>query len=165
MAQLDILTRLAWASRRSDRVLNMPPTSVFNSDCYTVCVRKLSHVYRSELVFNINYIIKQLDYICSPFIPPVNLCILFVFTGRPISRSNSRRSQSRGIVEECCFRSCDLALLEQYCAKPAKSERDVSATSLQVIPAMPAIKQVSHHGKHFCSVTLSIYSNVFVQKL
>ncbi|XP_026869641.2 insulin-like growth factor 2a isoform X2 [Electrophorus electricus] len=45
-------------------------------------------------------------------------------------RSNGRRPQ-RGIVEECCFRSCDLHLLEQYCAKPAKSERDVSSTSLQ----------------------------------
>nr|WFG70157.1 insulin-like growth factor II [Osteobrama belangeri] len=58
---------------------------------------------------------------------------------RPTSRSNSRRSQNRGIVEECCFNSCNLALLEQYCAKPAKSERDVSATSLQVI--MPTLKQ------------------------
>lgn len=58
------------------------------------------------------------------------------------NRGNSRRSQNRGIVEECCFRSCDLNLLEQYCAKPAKSERDVSATSLQVIPVMPALKQV-----------------------
>ncbi|KAK2834344.1 hypothetical protein Q7C36_015045 [Tachysurus vachellii] len=63
------------------------------------------------------------------------------YFSRPISRSNSRRSQNRGIVEECCFRSCDLTLLEQYCAKPAKSERDVSATSLQVIPVMPALKQ------------------------
>ncbi|KAL6474112.1 hypothetical protein MHYP_G00176730 [Metynnis hypsauchen] len=63
------------------------------------------------------------------------------YFSRPISRSNSRRSQNRGIVEECCFRSCDLQLLEQYCAKPAKSERDVSATSLQVIPVMPALKQ------------------------
>nr|ADK88908.1 insulin-like growth factor II [Tachysurus fulvidraco] len=65
------------------------------------------------------------------------------YFSRPISRSNSRRSQNRGIVEECCFRSCDLTLLEQYCAKPAKSERDVSATSLQVIPVMPALKQNS----------------------
>ncbi|XP_066522924.1 insulin-like growth factor 2b [Hoplias malabaricus] len=63
------------------------------------------------------------------------------YFSRPISRSNSRRAQNRGIVEECCFRSCDLQLLEQYCAKPAKSERDVSATSLQVIPVMPALKQ------------------------
>ncbi|XP_026885007.2 insulin-like growth factor 2b isoform X1 [Electrophorus electricus] len=57
------------------------------------------------------------------------------YFSRPVSRSNSRRIQNNGIVEECCFRSCDLALLEQYCAKPAKSERDLSATSLQVIPA------------------------------
>ncbi|XP_072525362.1 insulin-like growth factor II isoform X2 [Salminus brasiliensis] len=63
------------------------------------------------------------------------------YFSRPISRSNSRRIQNRGIVEECCFRSCDLQLLEQYCAKPAKSERDVSATSLQVIPMIPALKQ------------------------
>lgn len=50
--------------------------------------------------------------------------------GRPSSRINRR---SRGIVEECCFRSCDLALLETYCATPAKSERDVSA-STTVLP-------------------------------
>lgn len=62
-------------------------------------------------------------------------------SGRP-TRVVNRRTQNRGIVEECCFRSCDLNLLEQYCAKPAKSERDVSATSLQVIPVMPALKQV-----------------------
>lgn len=63
------------------------------------------------------------------------------YFSRPTSRGNNRRAQNRGIVEECCFRSCDLNLLEQYCAKPAKSERDVSATSLQVIPVMPALKQ------------------------
>ncbi|KAJ8406494.1 hypothetical protein AAFF_G00300680 [Aldrovandia affinis] len=57
------------------------------------------------------------------------------YFSRPNSRVNSRRSQ-KGIVEECCFRSCDLMLLEQYCAKPTKSERDVSATSLQVIPVL-----------------------------
>ncbi|KAJ8390905.1 hypothetical protein AAFF_G00098250 [Aldrovandia affinis] len=63
------------------------------------------------------------------------------YFSRPTSRANSRRSQ-KGIVEECCFRSCDLMLLEQYCAKPAKSERDVSATSLQVIPVLPVSKDV-----------------------
>nr|ABC60240.1 insulin-like growth factor 2 [Poeciliopsis lucida] len=52
------------------------------------------------------------------------------YFSRPNSRnSNHRRPQNRGIVEECCFRSCDLNLLEQYCAKPAKSERDVSSSS------------------------------------
>ncbi|XP_077453393.1 insulin-like growth factor 2 [Stigmatopora argus] len=63
------------------------------------------------------------------------------YFSRPTSRGNTRRSQNRGIVEECCFRSCDLSLLEQYCAKPAKSERDVSATSLQAVAAVPPLKQ------------------------
>uniref|UniRef100_A0A7N4PB31 Insulin-like growth factor 2 n=2 Tax=Sarcophilus harrisii TaxID=9305 RepID=A0A7N4PB31_SARHA len=51
--------------------------------------------------------------------------------GRPLSRVSRRLN--RGIVEECCFRSCDLALLETYCATPAKSERDLSA-SMMVLP-------------------------------
>uniref|UniRef100_A0A6I8PJ87 Insulin-like growth factor 2 n=1 Tax=Ornithorhynchus anatinus TaxID=9258 RepID=A0A6I8PJ87_ORNAN len=49
------------------------------------------------------------------------------YFGRSPSRTN-RRSK-KGIVEECCFSSCDLALLETYCATPAKSERDVSVSS------------------------------------
>ncbi|TRY90680.1 hypothetical protein DNTS_018247 [Danionella cerebrum] len=53
------------------------------------------------------------------------------YISRP-NRSNSRRSQ-RGIVEECCFRSCELRLLQQYCAKPVKSERDVSSSLFQDI--------------------------------
>lgn len=53
-------------------------------------------------------------------------------------RSNGRRPH-RGIVEECCFRSCDLHLLEQYCAKPAKSERDITATTLQVVPVLQTL--------------------------
>uniref|UniRef100_A0A4W6EHR4 Insulin-like growth factor 2 n=1 Tax=Lates calcarifer TaxID=8187 RepID=A0A4W6EHR4_LATCA len=51
------------------------------------------------------------------------------YFSRPTSRGSNRRPQNRGIVEECCFRSCDLNLLEQYCAKPAKSERDVYISS------------------------------------
>ncbi|XP_030621953.1 insulin-like growth factor 2a [Chanos chanos] len=61
------------------------------------------------------------------------------YFSRP-NRSNSRRAQ-RGIVEECCFRGCDLNLMEQYCAKPVKSERDVSATSLQVIPMLHTLQK------------------------
>ncbi|XP_044535420.1 insulin-like growth factor I isoform X1 [Gracilinanus agilis] len=39
--------------------------------------------------------------------------------------SSSRRLHHTGIVDECCFRSCDLRRLEMYCApiKPAKSAR------------------------------------------
>lgn len=57
--------------------------------------------------------------------------------GRPVGRSNRRIN--RGIVEECCFRSCDLALLETYCAKSVKSERDLSATSLVGLPALSKV--------------------------
>lgn len=48
------------------------------------------------------------------------------YFSRPAGRASRRSSRGSGIVEECCFRSCDLALLETYCATPAKSERDVS---------------------------------------
>ncbi|XP_046729788.1 insulin-like growth factor I isoform X2 [Silurus meridionalis] len=33
---------------------------------------------------------------------------------------NSRRAHNRGIVDECCFQSCELKRLEMYCA-PVKS--------------------------------------------
>nr|XP_013813227.1 PREDICTED: insulin-like growth factor II [Apteryx mantelli mantelli] len=56
------------------------------------------------------------------------------YFSRPVGRNNRRIN--RGIVEECCFRSCDLALLETYCAKSVKSERDLSATSLVGLPAL-----------------------------
>ncbi|KAJ6665079.1 hypothetical protein lerEdw1_005310 [Lerista edwardsae] len=54
--------------------------------------------------------------------------------GRPVGRIRGRLN--RGIVEECCFRSCDLNLLETYCAKSVKSERDLSSSSLVVLPAL-----------------------------
>ncbi|XP_064169165.1 insulin-like growth factor II isoform X5 [Anguilla rostrata] len=78
------------------------------------------------------------------------------YFSRPTSRANSRRSQ-KGIVEECCFQSCDLNLLEQYCAKPAKSERDVSASSLQVIPALSALPPLSKDGRRHVAVRYPKY--------
>uniref|UniRef100_A0AAQ4RA55 Insulin n=1 Tax=Gasterosteus aculeatus aculeatus TaxID=481459 RepID=A0AAQ4RA55_GASAC len=78
------------------------------------------------------------------------------YFSRPTSRGNNRRNQNRGIVEECCFRSCDLNLLEQYCAKPAKSERDVSATSL--LPATtPTLSQSEVPRKQHVTVKYSKY--------
>ncbi|XP_076971467.1 insulin-like growth factor 2 isoform X3 [Tamandua tetradactyla] len=56
------------------------------------------------------------------------------YFSRPTARINRR---SRGIVEECCFRSCDLALLETYCATPAKSERDVSTPPTELPDDFP----------------------------
>ncbi|XP_026562346.1 insulin-like growth factor II [Pseudonaja textilis] len=55
------------------------------------------------------------------------------YFSRPVGRNRGRLN--RGIVEECCFRSCDLNLLETYCAKSVKSERDLSS-SLVVLPAI-----------------------------
>ncbi|XP_070267019.1 insulin-like growth factor 1 isoform X1 [Myotis yumanensis] len=50
--------------------------------------------------------------------------------------SNSRRAIQTGIVDECCFRSCDLRRLEMYCAplKPAKSARSVRAQRHTDVP-------------------------------
>lgn len=64
--------------------------------------------------------------------------------GRPVGRNNRRIN--RGIVEECCFRSCDLALLETYCAKSVKSERDLSATSLAGLPALSKVRRLRRDG-------------------
>ncbi|XP_006893430.1 PREDICTED: insulin-like growth factor II [Elephantulus edwardii] len=47
------------------------------------------------------------------------------YFSRPMTRYNRR---PRGIVEECCFQRCSLALLETYCSVPAKSTRDVAAS-------------------------------------
>ncbi|XP_061466143.1 insulin-like growth factor II [Rhineura floridana] len=55
------------------------------------------------------------------------------YFSRPVGRNRGRLN--RGIVEECCFRSCDLNLLETYCAKSVKSERDLSS-SLVALPAL-----------------------------
>ncbi|XP_045434172.1 insulin-like growth factor II isoform X2 [Pipistrellus kuhlii] len=65
------------------------------------------------------------------------------YFSRPAGRASRRSNRGNGIVEECCFRSCDLALLETYCATPAKSERDVSTlpTVLPDAPKYPAGKQ------------------------
>uniref|UniRef100_A0A8C5R3I1 Insulin like growth factor 2 n=1 Tax=Leptobrachium leishanense TaxID=445787 RepID=A0A8C5R3I1_9ANUR len=64
------------------------------------------------------------------------------------SRNNGRlnRRASRGIVEECCFRSCDLELLETYCAKPAKNERDLSTAPATSLP--PLNKELYHKHSH-----------------
>lgn len=44
-----------------------------------------------------------------------------VFSGKPTGYGTNAR-RSRGIVEECCFQSCDLWRLEMYCA-PAKTNK------------------------------------------
>ncbi|XP_030641092.1 insulin-like growth factor 3 [Chanos chanos] len=41
------------------------------------------------------------------------------------------RSRAKGIVEQCCTRSCDLQHLETYCAKPKRNPRQVPVTPQQ----------------------------------
>ncbi|XP_061085869.1 insulin-like growth factor I [Conger conger] len=52
------------------------------------------------------------------------------YVSRPPGYSpSSRRSHGRGIVEECCFQSCELRRLEMYCAlaKPGRTTRSARA--------------------------------------
>ncbi|XP_058047440.1 insulin-like growth factor I isoform X1 [Ahaetulla prasina] len=52
------------------------------------------------------------------------------YFSKPAGYGGNRRSSStRGIVDECCFQSCDLIRLEMYCApvKPPKSARSLRA--------------------------------------
>ncbi|KAI1888129.1 hypothetical protein AGOR_G00181860 [Albula goreensis] len=50
--------------------------------------------------------------------------------------SSSRRPHNRGIVDECCFQSCELRRLEMYCApvKSGKAARSVRAQRHTDIP-------------------------------
>nr|XP_060632866.1 insulin-like growth factor I isoform X2 [Anolis sagrei ordinatus] len=50
------------------------------------------------------------------------------YFSKPAGYGGNRRSVTRGIVDECCFQSCDLTRLEMYCA-PAK--RDKTARSVR----------------------------------
>ncbi|XP_067876157.1 uncharacterized protein [Heterodontus francisci] len=52
----------------------------------------------------------------------------FYFVSRVVGR---RSRQNRGIVEQCCFRSCDLLKLETYCAVPPEAARSTPSTAPQ----------------------------------
>ncbi|XP_048377581.1 insulin-like growth factor II isoform X1 [Stegostoma tigrinum] len=49
----------------------------------------------------------------------------FYFVSKMVGRRNR---QNRGIVEQCCFRSCDLLILEMYCAIPPEAARSTPST-------------------------------------
>nr|KAF6465510.1 insulin like growth factor 2 [Rousettus aegyptiacus] len=94
------------------------------ASCCFAAYRPSETLCGGELVDTLQFVCGDRGFYFRTLSPSLGL------PGRPASRANRR---SRGIVEECCFRSCDLALLETYCAAPAKSERDVS-TSPTVLP-------------------------------
>lgn len=83
------------------------------------------------------------------------------YFSRPTGRLHRRFS--RGIVEECCFRSCDLALLETYCAKPAKNERDISSTSFTALP--PLSKDIFRKPSHAKYSKYDVWQRKTTQRL
>ncbi|CAG5927382.1 insulin-like growth factor 1 isoform 1-T1 [Menidia menidia] len=57
---------------------------------------------------------------------------------------NARRS--RGIVDECCFQSCELQRLEMYCApeKPGKTPRSVRSQRHTDVPRTSKVSTPGH---------------------
>lgn len=82
----------------------------------------------------------------TAYYPTLKLGLSLICTDKPTGYgSSSRRAPQTGIVDECCFRSCDLRRLEMYCAplKAAKSARSVRA---QRHTDMPKAQKVSSPG-------------------
>ena len=71
-------------------------------------------------------------------------CFFFPDTGKPGYGPNARRS--RGIVDECCFQSCELRRLEMYCApaKTSKAARSVRAQRHTDMPRAPKVSTAGH---------------------
>uniref|UniRef100_A0A8C9XH27 Insulin n=1 Tax=Sander lucioperca TaxID=283035 RepID=A0A8C9XH27_SANLU len=65
---------------------------------------------------------------------------------------NARRS--RGIVDECCFQSCELRRLEMYCApaKTSKAARSVRAQRHTDMPRVPKRPLPGHSHSSFKEV-------------
>ncbi|XP_030070448.1 insulin-like growth factor 1 isoform X2 [Microcaecilia unicolor] len=86
--------------------------------CLTLCVFTLtsSATAASETLCGAQ-LVDALQFVCGER--------GFYFSKPTGYGSSSRRSHHKGIVDECCFQSCDLRRLEMYCApiKPAKSAR------------------------------------------
>nr|UTQ11151.1 IGF1-2 [Channa maculata] len=61
------------------------------------------------------------------------------------TRYGPNARQSRGIVDECCFQSCELWRLEMYCA-PAKTKKPTHSVRAQRQTDLPRILKVSTAG-------------------
>ncbi|KAF4079882.1 hypothetical protein AMELA_G00183380 [Ameiurus melas] len=78
--------------------------------------------------------------------------LLVCTTGKPTGYGpNSRRLHNRGIVDECCFQSCELKRLEMYCApvKSGKAPRSVREQRHTDTPKTPK-KPISGHSHTSC---------------
>uniref|UniRef100_A0A4W6G5L2 Insulin-like growth factor 1 n=1 Tax=Lates calcarifer TaxID=8187 RepID=A0A4W6G5L2_LATCA len=73
------------------------------------------------------------------------------YFSKPGYGSNARRS--RGIVDECCFQSCELRRLEMYCAPPkTKAARSVRAQRHTDMPRTPKRPLPGHSHSSFKDV-------------
>ncbi|XP_072309978.1 insulin-like growth factor I isoform X3 [Eucyclogobius newberryi] len=70
----------------------------------------------------------------------------FYFSKPPGYGPNSRRS--RGIVDECCFQSCELRRLEMYCASSKMSKPPRSPRSQRHTDVPRPAKRSTHSHSH-----------------
>ncbi|XP_043932592.1 insulin-like growth factor I [Protopterus annectens] len=67
----------------------------------------------------------------------------FYFSKSYNYKYRGKRKFVRGVVDLCCFRGCDVQLLESYCASPQRSRRWV----LQLEPTSKSTTQQEEHVK------------------
>lgn len=86
-------------------------------------------------------LVDALQFVCGPR--------GFYFNKPTGYGSSIRRAPQTGIVDECCFRSCDLRRLEMYCAplKPTKSARSIRAQRHTDMPKTQKSPPLSTHKK------------------
>lgn len=106
----------------------------------TVRLKRNQH-WRREIRIRLH--VDLMDLLCCPWLPRF-VTRLFPRTGKPTGYGpNARRS--RGIVDECCFQSCELRRLEMYCA-PAKTSKPARSVRSQRHTDMPKTPKVSTAG-------------------
>ncbi|XP_021030915.1 insulin-like growth factor I isoform X4 [Mus caroli] len=86
-------------------------------------------------------LVDALQFVCGPR--------GFYFNKPTGYGSSIRRAPQTGIVDECCFRSCDLRRLEMYCAplKPTKSARSIRAQRHTDMPKTQKSQSLSTNKK------------------
>ncbi|XP_078423783.1 insulin-like growth factor 1 [Cetorhinus maximus] len=81
-----------------------------------LCVLTLSGVNASPETLCGAELVDALQFVCGD---------RGFYFNKPTGYRSTVRRPHRGIVNECCFQSCDLKLLEMYCAKPQRADDPV----------------------------------------
>lgn len=107
--------------------------------------QQLSLLFTCSLMLSLHdFCMHSLHALCMLFTSShvVTQILLSVSPGKPTGYGpSSRRSHNRGIVDECCFQSCELRRLEMYCApvKSGKAARSVRAQRHTDMPRTPKV--------------------------